>query len=275
MSAVEDRQGHLKRVILTKETFANAPAKEEAAAPNNNEPRLQKAGGEAERFAERHGVEVSDVEAYENAMKQGNVQSAHWALGNIRRTMRIKNKALKLSEFKDVFAEVRNELYHTVALLVKLSGVGEVFGGRLCEVIFIHEVVAGVVWWVDIYHLHLVEICFLQTLQHIEVVALNVEVLRGVEVHALFTAWAQGGIHGSIGSKDSLALVGPSELIAFLTTRDNCIRQFLLQFLKVHLVLDDSRTIIVIAHDCLRHAVREQLRYLLYIVLHAVGALHF
>ncbi len=57
----------------------------------NNEPRLQKVGGEAERFAESHGVDMSDVEAYENAMKQGNVQSAHWAMGNIRRTMRIKN----------------------------------------------------------------------------------------------------------------------------------------------------------------------------------------
>ncbi len=88
---------------------------------DNNESRLQKAGGEAEMFAEKHGVEVSDVETYENAMKQGNVQSAHWALGNIRRTMRIKNRALKLSEFKDVFAEVRNELYERFGNLDELQ----------------------------------------------------------------------------------------------------------------------------------------------------------
>ena len=65
----------------------------------------------AKAFAEKHGMDVSDVEAYENAMKQGNVQSAHWAMGNIRRAMRLKNKGLKLSEFKDVFAPVRDELY--------------------------------------------------------------------------------------------------------------------------------------------------------------------
>ena len=65
----------------------------------------------AKAFAEKHDIEVSDVEAYENAMELGNVQSAHWAMGNIRRAMRIKNKGLKLSEFKDVFAPVRDELY--------------------------------------------------------------------------------------------------------------------------------------------------------------------
>ncbi len=75
------------------------------------DPRKFGKGDAAKTFAEKHDIEISDVEAYENAMKQGNAQSAHWAMGNIRRTMRMKNKGLKLSEFKDVFADVRKELY--------------------------------------------------------------------------------------------------------------------------------------------------------------------
>ena len=82
----------------------------------------------------------------------------------------------------------------TVALLVKLSRVGEVFGRRLRKVILIDKVIARVVRRIDIDHLHLVEIGLLQALQHIEVVTLDVEVLRVVEVHALLTAGTQCGI---------------------------------------------------------------------------------
>ena len=82
----------------------------------------------------------------------------------------------------------------TVALLVKLSRVGEVFGRRLSKVVLIDKVIASVVRRVDVNHLHLVEISLLQALQYVEVVALDVEVLRVVEVHALLTAGTQCGI---------------------------------------------------------------------------------
>ena len=78
------------------------------------------------------------------------------------------------------------------------------------------------------------EIGFLKAFQHIEVVALNVQVLCGVEVHALLRAWAQRGVDGGISSKDSLALVGPSKLIALFVAFYNIGRQQLAQLVKVN-----------------------------------------
>ena len=78
------------------------------------------------------------------------------------------------------------------------------------------------------------EIGLLKAFQHIEVVALNVQVLCGVEVHALLRAWAQRGVDGGIGSKDSLALVGPSKLVALFVAFYNIGRQQLAQLVKVN-----------------------------------------
>ena len=78
------------------------------------------------------------------------------------------------------------------------------------------------------------EISFLKAFQHIEIVALDVKVLCGVEVYALLTAWAQGSIDGGIGSKDSLALVRPSKLVALFVAFYNFGRQQLAQLVKVN-----------------------------------------
>lgn len=78
------------------------------------------------------------------------------------------------------------------------------------------------------------EIGLFKAFQHIEVVALDVKVLCGVEVHALLLAWAQRGVDGRIGSKDSLALVRPSKLIALFVAFYNIRRQQLAQFVKVN-----------------------------------------
>lgn len=78
------------------------------------------------------------------------------------------------------------------------------------------------------------EIGLLKAFQHIEVVALDVQVLCGVEVHALLRAGAQRGVDGCIGSKDSLALVGPSKLVALFVAFYNIGRQQLAQLVKVN-----------------------------------------
>ena len=78
------------------------------------------------------------------------------------------------------------------------------------------------------------EIGLLKAFQHIEVVALNVQVLCGVEVHALLRAGAQRGVDGGIGSKDSLALVGPSKLVALFVAFYNIGRQQLAQLVEVN-----------------------------------------
>lgn len=78
------------------------------------------------------------------------------------------------------------------------------------------------------------EISFLKAFQYIEVVTLDVKVLCRVEVYALLTARAQGSIDRCIGSKDSLALVGPSKLIALFVAFYNFGRQQLAQLVKVN-----------------------------------------
>ena len=78
------------------------------------------------------------------------------------------------------------------------------------------------------------EIGLFKAFQHIEVVALDVKVLCSVEVHTFLRAWAQCRVDGCIGSKDSLALVGPSKLVALFVAFYNIGRQQLAQLVKVN-----------------------------------------
>ena len=58
------------------------------------------------------------------------------------------------------------------------------------------------------------EISLLQTLENIEVVALNIKVLGVVEINTIFTARAKCGIDRRVGKENRLALVGPYKLVA-------------------------------------------------------------
>lgn len=78
------------------------------------------------------------------------------------------------------------------------------------------------------------EIGLLKAFQHIEVVTLYIKVLCGIEVHALLLAGAQRGTDGRIGSKNSLALVGPSKQIALFVAFYNIGRQQLAQLVEVN-----------------------------------------
>lgn len=78
------------------------------------------------------------------------------------------------------------------------------------------------------------EIGLLKAFQHIEVVALDIQVLCCIEVHALLRARAQRGADGRVGGKDCLALVGPSELIALFVAFYNIGRQQLAQLVKIN-----------------------------------------
>ena len=69
--------------------------------------------------------------------------------------------------------------------LVRLSGLEQVLAVDLGEVVVVNEVVAGVVRRVDVDQLDLAEVRLLEQLERVEVVALDEEVLRGVEVDGL------------------------------------------------------------------------------------------
>lgn len=61
-------------------------------------------------FAKEHGVDVDMVKDYASGMKTGNLQKADIALAEIRRTMRVANRGMKLSEFGKLFRPVQKAL---------------------------------------------------------------------------------------------------------------------------------------------------------------------
>ena len=61
-------------------------------------------------FANRYGVDADMVKDYALGMETGNLQKANFALTEIRRTMRVANRGMKLSEFGKLFRPVQKEL---------------------------------------------------------------------------------------------------------------------------------------------------------------------
>lgn len=66
--------------------------------------------------------------------------------------------------------------HHAVAFFVILAAVFHVILGALCKVVLIDKIIAGVVRRVNVDHLDLAQIGFLQELQHFQIVALDIEV---------------------------------------------------------------------------------------------------
>lgn len=79
---------------------------------NANSEMPQESGTEDDysEFAKEHGVDADVVKDYASGMKTGNLQKADMALAEIRRTMRVANRGMKLSEFGKLFRPVQKEL---------------------------------------------------------------------------------------------------------------------------------------------------------------------
>lgn len=79
---------------------------------NANSEMPQERGTEDDysEFAKEHGVDADVVKDYASGMKTGNLQKADMALAEIRRTMRVANRGMKLSEFGKLFRPVQKEL---------------------------------------------------------------------------------------------------------------------------------------------------------------------
>ena len=159
--------------------------------------------------------------------------------------------------------------HEAVALFILLPAVVDILICTLGEVVVLHKVVACVVRRVNVNHLHLAEVILAQEFQHLQVVALNVEVLRGVEVHALLAAGAQCVGGRGVGQSDGVALVGPGELVAFLGAFHDVLREFLPQLVEVN---RSFRFPVLIKP--LGEAVGEEFSYALYVFVHLVGGLH-
>ena len=71
-------------------------------------------------FASRYGVSEDMVKDYALGMETGNLQQANFALAEIRRTMRVANRGMKLSEFGKLFRPVQKELAERYGDIEKL-----------------------------------------------------------------------------------------------------------------------------------------------------------
>ena len=71
-------------------------------------------------FANQYGVDADMVKDYASGMKTGNLQKADMALAEIRRTMRVANRGMKLSEFGKLFRPVQKELTERYGDIEKL-----------------------------------------------------------------------------------------------------------------------------------------------------------
>ena len=165
--------------------------------------------------------------------------------------------------------------HHAVAFFVILTAVAHVILSALCKVILINKVIARIVRRVNVNHLDLAQIGFLQELQHFQIIALNIEVLAvktagcTVLAHAVCHNRAQRCRNGRICRQHRLFLVRPSKLIAFLPTFYDGIGKLLPQNVKINGVF----YLAVAFH--LGNCIGEQLADQLNVALYTVKAVHF
>ena len=87
---------------------------------NSEMPQERETDDDYSEFAKEHGVDADMVKDYASGMKTGNLQKADIALAEIRRTMRVANRGMKLSEFSKLFRPVQKELAERYGDIEKL-----------------------------------------------------------------------------------------------------------------------------------------------------------
>ena len=87
---------------------------------NSEMPQERETDDDYSEFAKEHGVDADMVKDYASGMKTGNLQKADIALAEIRRTMRVANRGMKLSEFGKLFRPVQKELTECYGDIEKL-----------------------------------------------------------------------------------------------------------------------------------------------------------
>lgn len=92
----------------------------DGGSANSEIPQDMETEDDYSEFAKEHGVDVDMVKDYASGMKTGNLQKADIALAEIRRTMRVANRGMKLSEFGKLFRPVQKELAERYGDIEKL-----------------------------------------------------------------------------------------------------------------------------------------------------------
>ena len=94
------------------------------------------------------------------------------------------------------------------------AGVLQVGVEAFAVVVGIDEFLAGVIGRVDVNHLDLAVVAFLQQLEHFEVIAFNKQIFGAVEIHRLVAARFESGVAGLLDQTQAVALAGPVHAVA-------------------------------------------------------------
>lgn len=154
-----------------------------------------------------------------------------------------------------------------VSKIISCSACLVILIGRHGKIIMIHEVIPRVIWRVDINHLHLTEIRLLKQFQHFEVVALDIEVLRSVPIHAILLDRTERLVDRAQHFGTSRLLAHPVELVGFRSILYCIIAQQLAQGVEIHHTLDFT----CLGVSCLREARRSNLIERIKVELHSIG----
>ena len=115
--------------------------------------------------------------------------------------------------------------------LVPGHGIGKIIG--------IDKIVASIVGWVNIDHLHLAVISRLQQLQNLQVVTLDVKVLGGVPIYAFLWTGTQSAGGTLLGQPQAVRLALPLKLVLLKIVVDVLAAQRK-QLVNVQLALADA-----------------------------------
>lgn len=152
-----------------------------------------------------------------------------------------------------------------------LPGSFQVVRLRLAKVVLVDKVAAGVVRRVDVNHSHGAQIRLLDHLERLEIVALEKEVPRTVEIHAFLAARTQRLLDRRIRQRQRFPLARPVEPIPFLWSIHDLAAQLLTQQIEI----DRQAQLLgrLVAH--LGHATGEELANPRDAFLAIVGRAHF
>src|SRR5690554_5405754 len=122
------------------------------------------------------------------------------------------------------------------AFAVFQAGVLQVGVQAFAEVVWIDEFLAGVIGRVDVDLLDLAVVALLQQLEHFQVIALDKQVLGGVEIHRFLPAGFEGGGGRLLNQPQAVPLAGPVHAVALSAAVKNVCEftQFRFQALQIN-----------------------------------------
>ena len=163
----------------------------------------------------------------------------------------------------------------SVPFFIQLTTIFHILSTRLCKIVIIQHIVAGVVGRVNVDHLDFTQIGFLQELQHFQIIALDVEVFTvktagcAIFAHTVSYHRTQRCRNGRICRQHRLFLVRPCKLVTLFPTLHDGIGKLLPQNVKINGVF----YLAVAFH--LGNCIGEQLADQLNVALYTVKAVHF